>query len=52
MACLCRDIAGNDMELPPTCLGNLWIFQNLGPKDVEALSRKTLRKKMTKGETL
>jgi CRP/FNR family transcriptional regulator len=52
MACLCEQIAGNDIELSPTCIGHLWIFQNLGAEEVEALSREALRKKSTTGEAL
>lgn len=52
MACLCEQIAGSDIDLSPTCIGSLWIFQNLAPEDIEALSRKALRKKMIKGQTL
>lgn len=52
MACLCKQIAGDDIELSPTCIGNLWIFENLAPDDVQALSKKALRKKMKKGETV
>jgi CRP-like cAMP-binding protein len=52
MACLCEQIAGEDIELSPTCIGHLWIFQNLDPKEIEALSREALRKKSVKGESL
>ncbi len=52
MACLCEKIAGNDIELSPTCIGHLWIFKNLEPEEVEALSREALRKKSTKGQAL
>jgi CRP/FNR family transcriptional regulator len=52
MTCLCKKLAGNDIELSPTCIGSLWIFQNLAPNDIEALARKALRKKMIKGQTL
>ena len=40
MTCLCKQIAGNDIELSTTCIGSLWIFQGLAPKDVEALAQK------------
>lgn len=50
--CLCEQIAGKDVELSPTCIGHLWIFQNLEAEEVEALSRVALRKKSTKGEAL
>ncbi len=52
MACLCQQIAGDDIELSPTCIGNLWIFEKLAPKDVQALAHKALRRKMKKGETV
>ena len=52
MTCLCEKLAGNDIELSPTCIGSLWIFQNLAPEDIEALAQKALRKKMIKGQTL
>jgi CRP-like cAMP-binding protein len=52
MACLCEQVAGNDIELSPTCIGNLWIFQNLEADEIEALSREALRKKSTKGQAL
>jgi len=52
MTCLCKQIAGNDIELSPTCIGSLWIFESLAPKDIEALAQKALRKKMTKGQSL
>lgn len=52
MACLCEQIAGKDIELSPTCIGHLWIFENLNPEEIEALSREALRKKSVKGEAL
>jgi CRP/FNR family transcriptional regulator len=52
MACLCKEIAGDDIELSPTCIGNLWIFEKLAPDDIQALAEKALRKKMKKGDTV
>ncbi|THB75955.1 MAG: Crp/Fnr family transcriptional regulator [Desulfobacteraceae bacterium] len=52
MSCLCQEIAGPDIELAPVCIGNHWIFQNLAPEDVEALSLEALRKKTAKGDSL
>ncbi len=52
MTCLCKKLAGNEIELSPICIGSLWIFQNLAPEDIEALAQKALRKKMVKGQTL
>lgn len=50
MSCLCKQIAGNDIELSPTCIGNLWIFEKLASEDVQNLAKKALRKKIKKGE--
>lgn len=52
MTCLCQQIVGSDIELSPTCIGHLWIFQDLEPNEIKALSREALRKKMTKGQVL
>jgi len=52
MACLCEKIAGKDIELSPTCIGHLWIFENLDPEEVKALSGEALRKKLIKGQAL
>jgi len=52
MACLCEQIAGKEIELSPTCIGHLWIFENLAPEEVKALSSAALRKKMVKGQAL
>ena len=52
MTCLCKQIAGKDIELSSTCIGNLWIFQDLAPADVRALVKDALRKKMKKGDTV
>lgn len=52
MTCLCEKIAGKDIDLSPTCIGHLWIFQNLEPAEVEALSREALRKKSATGQAL
>jgi CRP-like cAMP-binding protein len=52
MACLCEQIAGNDIDLSPTCIGHLWIFQNLEADEVTALSREALRKRSTPGQAL
>lgn len=52
MACLCEQIAGKDIALSPTCIGSLWIFENLAREEVQALAKDALRKKMTRGETV
>ena len=52
MACLCEQIAGESILLSSTCIGHLWIFQNLAPGEIEALSHEALRKKSDKGSPL
>ena len=52
MTCLCEQIAGKDIDLSPTCIGNLWIFKNLDSSDIKALSREALRKRSAAGQAL
>ena len=52
MTCKCQQIAGDDIELSPICIGSLWIFRNLDPAEIEALSHDALRKRSTKGQAL
>lgn len=52
MTCLCEQIAGDDIELSPICIGNHWIFKNLDPADIKALSQEALRKKSIKGQSV
>jgi len=52
MACLCEQIAGKDIDLSPTCIGDLWIFQNIEPAELDAISREALRKKSATGQAL
>jgi CRP/FNR family transcriptional regulator len=52
MTCLCEQIAGKEIHLSPTCIGHLWIFDNLKPEELEALSDAALRRKVAKGEAL
>jgi CRP/FNR family transcriptional regulator len=52
MRCLCRDVAGPDIELSSTCLGQLWVFDNLTPSEMAELTRQAQRKKLVKGDLL
>ena len=45
MTCFCEQIAGGDIELSPTCIGLLWIFQHLDPAALETLTNEALRKR-------
>jgi CRP/FNR family transcriptional regulator len=52
MGCLCEELAGKDVVLSPTCIGHLWIFENLEPVELEALSEAALRKKYERGQAI
>lgn len=52
MGCLCQEIAGPDIELSSTCLGHLWMFDNLSQSDLQELIHAAQRKKMARGEVL
>ncbi len=52
MSCLCQQIAGPDVELSSTCLGHLWMFENLSPAELTELTQGANRNKMVKGEQL
>ncbi|MFT5701401.1 MAG: CRP-like cAMP-binding protein [Desulforhopalus sp.] len=52
MSCLCKAIAGPDIELSPICLGELWMFENLPQAEVAELIREANRQKLAKGDHL
>jgi CRP/FNR family transcriptional regulator, cyclic AMP receptor protein len=52
MACLCEQIAGSDIELSPTCIGHLWIFQNLRSRGNRSAQPRGFAKKSTTGQAL
>lgn len=52
MGCLCQEIAGPDIRLSSTCLGQLWMFENLSQSEMKELIHAATRKKMAKGEVL
>lgn len=52
MGCLCKEVAGPDIELSEICLGQLWMFENLAEADLLALLGAARRKKRKKGDIL
>ena len=40
MGCLCNELAGPGVEVSPTCIGHLWVFENLKPEEMAALARR------------
>ena len=52
MVCRCEQLAGGNIELSPVCISRLWIFQNLGAEDREALCQQTGLRTLTTGQAL
>ena len=52
MSCLCEQTAIGRNRLSQTCIGHLWIFQDLNSKDLEALVQGALRRKWIKGRSI
>jgi CRP-like cAMP-binding protein len=52
MGCLCEQQAGKDHALAATCIGHLWVFENLQPEELAALARAALRKIYKKGQEI
>ncbi len=50
MGCLCNKLAGPGVEVSPTCIGNLWVFENLKPEEMAALARAAGRKPYKRGQ--
>ncbi len=52
MRCLCNEHIGPDHAGTPNCIGQLWMFDNLKPEELAALSALALRQSYKKGETI
>lgn len=50
MACPCDLEAGNTLITSATCIGHLWVFDNLKPEELGALTKAALRKVYKKGQ--
>ena len=50
MGCLCEQEAGREHSLSPTCIGHLWVFENLPPEELATLIKTALRRIYQKGE--
>jgi CRP-like cAMP-binding protein len=49
MGCLCELEADGEQPLSPTCIGHLWVFENLPPEELAALIKNALRRIYQKG---
>lgn len=52
MGCLCNEMAGPGVEVSPTCIGHLWVFENLHPAELAALAQAAGRKPYQKGQVV
>ena len=50
MGCVCDQQAGQEHTLVPVCIGHLWVFENLQPEELAALTRAALRQLYKKGQ--
>ena len=52
MGCLCERLAKSQQHMPPMCIGNLWLFENLAPSEQEAIAVAADRKTMVPGQAV
>ena len=52
MECLCEQLAGDRIATSEVCIGHLWIFRDLEPDELQALSDSALRRRHRKGDFL
>lgn len=52
MDCLCNKLAWDGLVLSEICVGDLWMFQNLGSRELNALSSVAIRRRVEPGDYL
>jgi CRP-like cAMP-binding protein len=52
MGCQCKQMFGDKFDLVPTCIGNIWIFENLIPEERQALAACAIRKVYSEREVI
>ncbi len=52
MGCICNEIIGKDAPLVPTCIGHLWMFENLQKAELEALVAAAQRRQLKRGQAI
>lgn len=50
MGCVCEREAGREHSLSPTCIGHLWVFEDLRSEELAALTKTALRRIYQKGQ--
>ncbi len=51
MACLCERLA-DGLVLHPTCIGHVWVFEQLSGEELEALANAAIRKRYSRGDMI
>ncbi|MBI4642204.1 MAG: Crp/Fnr family transcriptional regulator [Deltaproteobacteria bacterium] len=52
MECICNTRIGPDFDVASICIGQLWIFQNLQPHELLAITKTAQRKIYQKGQSI
>ncbi|MHC1745328.1 MAG: Crp/Fnr family transcriptional regulator [Syntrophobacteraceae bacterium] len=52
MGCLCEQLAGEGVDLSSTCIGHLWLFANLRPLEIQAVTGAAQRRSFDRGEPI
>jgi CRP/FNR family transcriptional regulator len=50
MGCLCAQQLDKNMQATSTCIGHLWVFENLRPEELDALARAAWRQVYQRGQ--
>ncbi len=52
MGCICNEIMGKGAPLVTTCIGHLWMFENLQKAELEALVVAAQRRRFKRGQAI
>ncbi len=52
MTCICNETAPAGLDVAAVCLGHWWVFEGLGPEDLEALTASAFRKKCDRNHVI
>jgi CRP-like cAMP-binding protein len=50
--CPCKQLAAQGVTVSPTCIGDLWVFANLKPEEIQAVAGSALRRRFRRGECI
>jgi CRP/FNR family transcriptional regulator len=48
----CKKLIGDKLEAVSTCIGNLWIFENLNAEEKQALAEASVKKSHRQGKVI